>query len=526
MDTRRNRVPRGPRQLQCPSTCLVVVLALGAATARAQDPEGCFQSASPALSIEAFRMDGQIGLIGNVSECETIAYRVKLAHTAPETGCAIGKGTITLATPDGVPHLVSADVPCIGGHGDNGSGCDPNQGYAFTSGLVPYKVQPRDVVDGFIEASAKYTDGVLFDAKTPTPGVGASTGAKEPVVFCADENLCTSDSCQPTKYGAEACINEPIVCDDGNGCTSDQCNPADGHCVFELAVFCDDGSVCSNDACDPDTGQCVYQPVLANVPCRPSAGICDVAETCTGDSVDCPADGVRDGTFVCRAASGACDVAEACTGAAAACPADGGLPDTDGDALCDAIDPCTNVGGGRTLSGVNPIPKIIINKINTDTVPGNDHVTLTGAFILPASARFSDLNPQAHGARVVLRNRFGVSELDVTLPGGVFNGAGTRGWKLTNVGKTWTYTDSTASPIGAIVTVNLYDRNTQIPNRVEIRVVGDDGTYPVVAGDEPIDGILAIGGPAQAAAGLCGETAFLPADCFYNLSGNQLTCRP
>jgi len=116
----------------------------------------------------------------------------------------------------------------------------------------------------------------------------------------------------------------------------------------------------------------------------------------------------------------------------------------------------------------------------------------------------------------------GVSELDVTLPGGIYGGvANTRGWKLTNQRKTWTYTDSTASPIGAITTVNLYDRNTQLPNRVEIRVAGNSGNYPVVSGDEPIDGILTIGGPAQAAAGLCGETAFVSADCFYNLSGNQ-----
>jgi hypothetical protein len=49
-------------------------------------------------------------------------------------------------------------------------------------------------------------------------------------------------------------------------------------------------------------------------------------------------------------------------------------------------------------------------------------------------------------------------------------------------------------------TITLYDRNTQIPNRV--------------------------GGTAQAAAGLCTETAFLPGDCDYNLSANQLPCRP
>jgi hypothetical protein len=358
--------------------------------------------------------------------------------------------------------------------------------------------------------------------------VAGGTECRAAAGVCDLAEACTGTgvACPADAKSTAVCRAGAGLCDVVESCNgvSDAC-PADGFASAGVtcraaAGECDVAEQCSGagPACPADA--------KSTAVCRASAGPCDLTESCDGVADGCPANALVSAGTVCRPSAGACDVAEACTGAAAACPADGGLPDTDGDALCDAIDPCTNVGGGRTLSGVNPIPKIVINKINTDTVPGNDHLTLTGAFILPASARFSDLNPQAHGARVVLRNRFGVSELDVTLPGGVFNGAGTRGWKLTNVGKTWTYTDSTSSPIGAIVTVNLYDRNTQIPNRVEIRVVGDDGTYPVMAGDEPVDGILAIGGPVQAAAGLCGETAFLPADCFYNLSGNQLTCRP
>ena len=61
----------------------------------------------------------------------------------------------------------------------------------------------------------------------------------------------------------------------------------------------------------------------AGTPCRPAAGVCDVAETCTGHSVACPSDRERVGT--CRDAVNACDAAESCDGSADDCPADAPL---------------------------------------------------------------------------------------------------------------------------------------------------------------------------------------------------------
>ena len=45
-----------------------------------------------------------------------------------------------------------------------------------------------------------------------------------------------------------------------------------------------------------------------------AAGPCDVAESCTGTSVDCPANDFEPSTTVCRGAADVCDVAENCTG--------------------------------------------------------------------------------------------------------------------------------------------------------------------------------------------------------------------
>src|SRR6185503_6581986 len=275
--------------------------------------------------------------------------------------------------------------------------------------------------------------------------------------------------------GSAGVCDAPELCPGtGVACPADVklggvCRPVTGIC--DAVEWCDG----STNHCPADA----FAP--SSVTCRTSAGECDAAETCTGSGASCPSDGfmpantpcsgdgeacTRDvcggasptcqhpagnaGT-ICRAVAGACDAAEACNGVSPTCPADGALADSDGDGLCDAVDPCTNVGGGRTFVLTNPIPKIILNRINTDTPPGNDHLSVVGAFYLPSNKTFADLNPLALGARIVIVNRLAGTELDVNVPPGAQGGSNTRGWNLTNQGKTWTFNDPTSNPAGAIV---------------------------------------------------------------------------
>lgn len=87
-----------------------------------------------------------------------------------------------------------------------------------------------------------------------------------------------------------------------------------------LGAACDTGQPCETGRLDC-TGACVHDAFLgSSTQCRASAGPCDVPESCSGASADCPADGYRTGT--CRGARDACDVAERCDGASAGCPAD------------------------------------------------------------------------------------------------------------------------------------------------------------------------------------------------------------
>ncbi|NLH47114.1 MAG: hypothetical protein GX444_00775 [Myxococcales bacterium] len=85
--------------------------------------------------------------------------------------------------------------------------------------------------------------------------------------------------------------------------------------------------------------------------CRAAAGVCDVAELCTGTAIDCPTDAYQPSTTVCRVGSGdLCDPSENCPGTGVSCPADTILPSTtvcnagSGD-LCDPDEKCTGIAG-------------------------------------------------------------------------------------------------------------------------------------------------------------------------------------
>jgi hypothetical protein len=79
--------------------------------------------------------------------------------------------------------------------------------------------------------------------------------------------------------------------------------------------------------------------------CRTAAGVCDVAETCTGTDTACPSDALASSTTVCRPAAGPCDAVDRCTGTTTACPADAKLTsicrpsagDCDPDERCDGV---------------------------------------------------------------------------------------------------------------------------------------------------------------------------------------------
>jgi cysteine-rich repeat protein len=129
---------------------------------------------------------------------------------------------------------------------------------------------------------------------------------------------------------------------------------SDGHFVtVTLTSLCGNGTVDSAQGEDCDTAiagsvccdsHCHF--LTSSTQCRPSAGVCDVAENCSGSAAACPANAFVASTVVCRAATGGvCDAAENCTGSSAACPPDGFLSTSTvcrpSAGVCDVAEHCT-----------------------------------------------------------------------------------------------------------------------------------------------------------------------------------------
>ncbi len=171
-------------------------------------------------------------------------------------------------------------------------------------------------------------DVLCQDGDLCTLGDGCQDGAcvpGAPLSTCNDGNPCTADSCAP----GEGCVFAPDddeSCDDGNPCTvGDHC--ADGGCAFEGGLDCADDNLCTTDFCDPTSG-CVH--ALNDAPC-------DDGDPCTtGDHCEL-GDCVTTGIFSCDdgnpCTDDVCDDIQGCAHipSAAAADCDDGNPCTTGD---------------------------------------------------------------------------------------------------------------------------------------------------------------------------------------------------
>jgi hypothetical protein len=93
--------------------------------------------------------------------------------------------------------------------------------------------------------------------------------------------------------------------------------------------------------------------------CRPSAGVCDVAEACNGLSPSCPPEGFLPAGTVCRAAVDVCDVTESCSGVGPTCPVDGlraaGTVCRASAGVCDPAETCSGLDGFCPADVLQPL---------------------------------------------------------------------------------------------------------------------------------------------------------------------------
>jgi len=408
--------------------------------------------------------------------------------------------------------------------------CDTAESCTGASGTCP-----PDVVAP-AGTSCRASTGECDPAESCTGASGACpVDAKSPAgtACTSDGNPCTADQCDgtsatcqhPAGNAGAVCRSKSGACDVADSCTgaSTSC-PPDGVATSGTVCRAPAGLCDLAEACNGTTKTCPADLLSpAGAVCRASASVCDVAETCSGTSSSCPSDVFAPAGVVCRPEADECDVAETCNGASGTCPADAGEPDTDADGLCDVIDPCTNVGGLQDFALKS---KLVLSRIAADTTVGNDKVSLSGTFALPPTVAFSSLDPRARGARFLLLDEDARVLVDAVLPGGSYGGRGTRGWKTNSRGTVWQYLDRTASRVEGVSDLKANDRSRGAPGgAIKVSTRGSKGTYPVVAGDEPVEAILVLGDQVDATAGRCGETAYVAGSCKFNGTSTTLTCK-
>src|SRR2546429_43722 len=180
---------------------------------------------------------------------------------------------------------------------------------------------------------------------------------------CTDDgNPCTLDQCSgtsstcqhPAGNAGAACRAAAGECDLAETCTGTSATCPTNDVKKASALGCtDDRNPCTLDQCDGTSNACQHPAGNAGATCRAVAGPCDVAETCTGTSTTCPANGFLSASTVCRTATNECDMAETCTGTSATCPTD--LFKSSTTPCTDDGNPCTaDVCSGTSATCTHP----------------------------------------------------------------------------------------------------------------------------------------------------------------------------
>ncbi|HJQ85320.1 MAG TPA: hypothetical protein VKA21_14640 [Candidatus Binatia bacterium] len=111
---------------------------------------------------------------------------------------------------------------------------------------------------------------------------------------------------------------------------------------------------------------------------------------------------------------------------------------------------------------------------NLDTPPGDDTLRFEGTFTLPSGIPRTELDPLAHGIRLIL-DAPGRPLLDVLVPAGHY--AQRAGWSVDASGTRWVYRNRTRQPPGGIVRAAIEDRGASRPGLVAFVFEGVRGSY-------------------------------------------------
>jgi cysteine-rich repeat protein len=280
--------------------------------------------------------------------CDRVSYHVC------RWGTPMNRGDVCLGDPRSVclegecgGALCCVRSECGDGYVDTGADemCEP-PGVGGCTGACVWSCEDQgDCPDDGNECNGTAEcnlDTHVCENRDPLPD-GTVCGTLDP------RRICIARNCQESRCGdgfADVSAAVPEECDDGNTISRDGC---ENDCTYTCtgSAGCDDGFPCTDDVCDPETHACSNPLSDRTKVCRPAAGVCDAAESCTGIGPDCPLDIFMPAAVECRPSAGACDVAENCTGTSAPCPVDSFQPAgtaCDDGAYCTDPDRCNGAG--------------------------------------------------------------------------------------------------------------------------------------------------------------------------------------
>ena len=235
--------------------------------------------------------------------------------------------------------------------------------------------------------------------------------------------------------------------------------------------------------------------------------------------------GVRKGSRVRRAIverrlGGTCgdgirDPGEDCDGGA--CPASCCLADADGDAWCDAVDPCAAPS--------------IVDRVRLQAIRGRGGRILGGKLRVSGTVTLADslgpaVDPVAHGVRLLAGDT-----LDVTVPAGAYDPATKSGWLAdsdSGSSRRWTYRDGSGVAPDGVSRVVLRQVEEDGARVVNLDVRSGAGRWDALVADGTMTATLVFD-PDRTPRQECGEVAFadglgLP-HCRLRRNGAGISCR-
>ncbi len=286
------------------------------------DPGGFPISATPVAHFGASVAFGQSDYFVTWTDKRTGTFNIYGARVDP---------AISVLDPNGIAISTGAHV--------FGSSSVSFDGFNFVTTFT-------DTTDGFAYASWIRQDGVVLGpagfavstAKVQGPPALTSNGLGD-TLFAYSRDTPEPPFGSNRVWARLAQFGSPLgaVCSGAADCVSGWC--VDGVCCNTL---CGNGALNDCQACSVAAGASVdgtCSPLPQGLLCRPSGGICDVAEVCDGVALTCPTNVFVSAATVCGPSTGPCDPAETCTGQFPLCPANVVLPN---DTACNDGDACTS----------------------------------------------------------------------------------------------------------------------------------------------------------------------------------------